>query len=216
VSRLGHQLPEHEKRLNAYVVIASGHWYTSSAFWGPASGVMAVIVVGVISVWVALRIANPKKRLEYKVSGTPLLATQSLGSVEPGSVTVAYQGMPVTNPWVVTLDVWSVGRRDIRSSDFDDGRSLRFDLGAEIKATLDTTTRFGALTAGYPGWVELSPCLIRRGHVLTVVALTDGPPTLTYRNPLVDIEIRQARESASTLDLLRAALGGALPLFPFT
>ncbi len=177
---------------------------------------VAVIVVGVISVWVALRIANPKKAIEYKMSGTPLLATQSLGSVEPGSVTVAYQGMPVTNPWVVTLDVWSVGRRDIRSTDFDDGRSLRFDLGVEIKATLDTTTRFGALTAGHPGWIELSPCLIRRGHVLTVVALTDGPATITYRNPLVDIDVKEARESPRALDLLLAALSVLPPpIFPF-
>jgi hypothetical protein len=42
------------------VSIAGGHWYTSSGFWTPASGVIAVVIIGAMSVWVTVRLAYPK------------------------------------------------------------------------------------------------------------------------------------------------------------
>jgi hypothetical protein len=130
------------------VLLASGHWYTSGAFWGAASGVLAVIVMGVLGSWVVWRSANPNKQLVYSVSEpTPLVASEPLGSAGTGLLSVTYNEMPLTNPYVVTIEVNSRSRRDIRSSDFDGNRPLIFSLDADVKAVLDSKTRSGALQA---------------------------------------------------------------------
>lgn len=157
--------------------------------------------MGVLTAWVAWRVANPKRQLEYQWTETQLLASESLGTAEPGSVTVAYKEMPIADPYVVTLTVRSLGRKDIRSSDFDGDRPLVFDLGTEIKALLDSKVRSSALTVLRPSVVQLSPGLIRRGNVLRLSALTEGPADVTCRSPIADVEVREHDEPYRPLQL---------------
>ena len=103
--------------------VAGGHWYTSSGFWGPAAGVIATVIIGILTFWVTWRVAHPKRRLVYALWPDELQGT-AFGTSQPRLVTVALK---------------NVGRHDISRSDFD-GMPLRFDLGARIVEWIDVGT----------------------------------------------------------------------------
>lgn len=74
-------------------------WYTSSGFWAPASGVIAALLVGVLTGWLAWRAANPKRRLYYALAAdTSLLPAKSVKGVE-----VRYGDKPLDCPRVATV-----------------------------------------------------------------------------------------------------------------
>jgi hypothetical protein len=168
--------------------------------------------MGILAAWVAWRAANPKRQLEYQWTQTQLLASESLGTAEPDSVTVAYKEMPIADPYVFTLTVRSLGRKDIRSSDFDGDRPLVFDIGAEVKAVLDSKVRGGVLT-GLTRSVQLSPGLFRPGNVFSFTALTEGPATVACHSPIVDVEVKWHEEPYHPLQIrISSTRGGGVIL----
>lgn len=202
------------------MLTAAGAWYTSSTFLTIA-GIVAVVVMGVLGAFVAWRVGAPRKILVYSMpSPTCLVSSESLGPSR-ADIQVAYQGAELADPYVATLRLDSRSRRDIRSADFDSGKPLVFDLGAEIMAVVGATPA-GPIAQALTitgGTVRLAPLLIRRGTVLRISLLTDGEPQLTCQSPLADVKVEEGKEPvsvfvrASLLDLAGMAL--VWPLMPF-
>jgi hypothetical protein len=96
------------------------HWYTSGTFYA-ATGVIAVVVIGAVTIWATLFVGSTKRRLTYSLADdTPLLARTT--ALAPADLEVLYQGQRLVAPRVVSVRLVSRGRRDIGSDDFDERR----------------------------------------------------------------------------------------------
>jgi hypothetical protein len=190
---------------------ASAPFYTSGTFWAIA-GVAAVIVVGVATVWVTLRVSNPKRRLLYSMPvATPLLNRRP---GLPADIEVRRKGQekPLENPHVVTVQLVSRGRLDIQRDAFDDGKPLRLDVGAPIIECLDVTTSppDRAVPPCKPGGSTLlvGPALIGRRQTIRYSLLVDGPdPRLSPPiKSLADVDIRAGDPGSEPLMLVPIVL----------
>ena len=116
-----------------------------------------------------------------------------------GNITVSYEDerglVSVRDPYLVNLYVESQSRRDISAKEFDSNKPLVFDLGASIVAPVGKLSSKKTGTLGddvltiSENTVEISPCLIRKGPMLSLDLLLSGPPHLTHKSPLVDVDV---------------------------
>jgi hypothetical protein len=176
-------------------MLASGPWYASGNFW-TAAGVFVGLASAAAIILVTLRVGAPKRLLAYFMPvATSLLTKQSrsLGLTSSG-LEVTFRGDALRDPYLVILVVDSRSRRDIRSSDFDQGKSLVFDIGAPIKAVVGGAGPIESPTdvvSVHGSTVNLAPFLIRPGKVMRLSLLTEGSPKLSCRSPLIDVRVRE-------------------------
>lgn len=155
--------------------------------WAAIGAIAAVIIIPV-TIWAVLR----RKRRPVLV----LLASET--RVGPASTSdrlgMTWDGVPIADPWLVTLTVVNESRDDIASARFDRDRPLVLSLGkAEVKDTL------GAPFDGEPwslpadgslGAVEFGPDLIPASAWLQIQLVVAGKPALEWRRPrLINVEI---------------------------
>jgi hypothetical protein len=191
--------------------LANGPWYASGLFWGVAGAAIGLAALAAaLIIW---RVGAPPRLLIYSLPiSTSLLTTHSqdfgLGKV---GLEVTYLGQVLSNPYVVVLSVDSRSRKDIGSADFDQGLPLVFRLGVPIRGVLDSQVNIDSNAFEVDDdTVRLKPVLIRRGPVLQLTILTDGPPHLTCQNNLIDVKVREQ----SPEELGEISLGGSLLLAP--
>ncbi|MGP0022302.1 MAG: hypothetical protein ACLPKE_02905 [Streptosporangiaceae bacterium] len=117
---------------------------------------------------------------------------------------------------MASIRVKSRSRRDIRTTDFENGDPLRFSLGSPVLRTLDTDTGGEAMpqvpidTEGSA--VLVGPGLIKKGQVISIDLLTDGPVTLTCPSPaLADVTVRR-QDEAERLGLIQRITGWAVAI----
>jgi hypothetical protein len=106
-------------------------WYTtaSALFWAT----IALVVIGIATLAitsVAWRSSLIKRRLLCSI----VSCTRLLAAPEPvrEDLEVRFDGQPVSDPYVVALEIANVGRASIPSELFDKSRSLVFRLNASI------------------------------------------------------------------------------------
>jgi len=176
-----------------YRMLAVEHWYTSAAFWG-AAGVAAVVVVGIATILVMLR-GTPRRRLTYATPAvTPLLSTP-LGP-RKSDIKVTFLGGELDDPHFLRIRLENQGGRDIRSSDFDQGKPLILDVHADIVGTLAVEGTHGQfhLNLAQRNRLELKPTLIKGHQVITIDLLVDGAePYLTCEDSLIDVTVQEQR-----------------------
>lgn len=173
--------------------LAGGDFYTSATFWAGA-GVAAVLVIGIATIWVTLRAANPKRQLIYAMPVvTPLL---TMRRDLPQDIEVRRAGYLLKSPHVVNVELRSRGRHDISRAAFDGGKPLCLDVGVPVIECLDVTT-------DPPDRPELSweingselligPSLIGRRQTTVFSLLVDGqfPHLVKPQQTLIDVNIR--------------------------
>lgn len=123
----------------------------------------------------------------------PLLRGQWRGNqYEQTDLVLMLKGEKVSDPYVVGLRVESRSRKDIRTTDFEDGKPLTFSLAAPIlSVSLDTVNAVPrSLDFQVVGnELRILPALIRRGELLRLTILTDGPPKFDLNNPIADTDV---------------------------
>lgn len=173
---------------------AAGPWYTSGTFWAAVAAGAGLL--GALVVLITWRLGAPRRVLTYNMPvATSLLTThsQKLG-FEGAGLKVIYKDDPLVNPYLVQLNVDSRSRRDIKSSDFDQGKSVIFDIGVPVKTVVGgiTPSEPAAASADIEGnTVKLAPSLIKRGNVLRLNLLVDGRPTLSCQSSLIDVTVKR-------------------------
>ncbi|WP_406490558.1 hypothetical protein OHB06_00810 [Streptomyces sp. NBC_01604] len=187
----------------------------SNDFWNTVITVTATAAFTGLTVWAALYVARPKRRLLWlERSNVALLR----GGSATGAVGVTYGGTPLGKPRLVELVLKNSGKRDIQQSDFasqDD--SLAFDFGASIisvlsvKSVPDTGAIPGTRIAGNVLYVHKS--LIASKQQLLVSVLVDGDEDdlKCHSAHLLETPIVEARSEADFLPI-RQRLGRSLPL----
>ncbi len=146
------------------------------------------------------------------------LVSSSIETREDGigaQLEYVWDGRTVQHPHVADLYIWSVGKRDITSDQFDAGRSLTFQLGVPIVGELDGSS-FAAMeetraTVSSTGSVVMGPSIIRKRMAGHYRFITDGEPTLETSNPVADLAVGAIGHHTSTsLRRTLKLLGGPL------
>ncbi len=170
-------------------MLASGPWYTSGVLLAWVS-IVAGIVVGAAGALIAWLVGYPRRMLVYSMPVATALLTRQAVSWKDSALKVTLGDRTLENPYVVALRVESRSREDIRSSDFDQGKPLVFDLGAEIVTALAIWADSDDTAPTIEGSkIKIEPALIKKGQVLHFNLLTDGPSRLSFFSPLVNVKV---------------------------
>jgi len=167
------------------VYLASAEFHLSDTFWA-AAGTIVALLIGIVTVWVTLRAASPKRAVLYWTGDiTPLLNTRAdlprlKVSLEPRSRKRRWRprNRELEFPHSVNVLLTSRGRDDIAPAAFG-GRPLCLDIGApiveflKIKTTPDDRQIPRVRADGAKLLVE--PVLIGRRETITFSLLVDGP-----------------------------------------
>jgi hypothetical protein len=173
-------------------MLAVEHWYTSGAFWG-AAGVVAVVVVGVATILVMLQ-GTRRRRLRYATpTVTPLLGTAP--GLERSDLKITYDDQDLHDPHFLTIRLENPGSRDIRSTDFDKGKPLIFDVNARVVTVLSSSEPLQDLgVESADRRLYLGPTLIKGHQVIRIDLLVDGPkPLLTCEDSLIDVTVQEQK-----------------------
>jgi uncharacterized membrane protein YeaQ/YmgE (transglycosylase-associated protein family) len=155
-------------------------------------GIAVAVIGAAIAIYYGRRALNPPKRLiEWQQDATPLL---SLGHAQyRGVIDVRVFDRPVGNPYIGRLNVANIGRQDIDSSSFDQGRPIRFEVqGARKEATfLDPEGNPpGLRVAGNS--ILIGPELLHSKSKWTISFVSDGKPRVALVDSyLVNVDIRE-------------------------
>jgi hypothetical protein len=194
-------------------VLSAAPWYTSGTVWG-AAGFVAVVLFGALTTLVTFIVGTPRRQLTYSLlTDVPLLGWAPQQTRQ--DVQVLFRDKPLHNPRVLSVRLTARGRRDIRSSDFDQSKPLALDVGVRIVGVLGSKN----MPAPCEGTRFLvGPALIRKRQSMTYTVLADGPGAhLTCDSPLIDVVVREQvkndRQRASKLNkvsIYSAWIGGGL------
>jgi hypothetical protein len=168
-------------------------------------GVIATVLVGVGALVAAVvvpigiyRRQSPKRELWYSVSSYGFLSSQI--PELSARITVHLDGKPLADPHVTTFRLWSTGRADIPSADFDGGKPLIFNLGTRFLSLVGQREKNEhadvMVRINESGTFSVGPVLLRRTYGTELRMVTDGPPKeeVVLTNPLVDIEVRRVED----------------------
>jgi len=179
-------------------MIADGPWYTSAV----TVLTLALVVLAALTIVITFylwRIGPPRRQVIYSLPTATSLLTRHSEYMGLSDIAVNYKDehgteVSVRDPYFVRLYVESKSRRDISEEDFSGERSLVFHFGTPIIAPVGQFSgqaadlSDGILTLG-ESTVELSPCLIRKGPVLSLDLLLSGRPHLTHKSPLKNVDV---------------------------
>ncbi|MFI1304052.1 hypothetical protein [Streptomyces sioyaensis] len=197
-------------------MLLAGEWYNSDAFWKAATAVIALLALswGVYT-W---RFKDPKRQFLYGMSNpTPLLSAPEGVRQD---LELRHRGEVLTDPHVLQVTLINRGRKDIPSTDFDGGRSIRCDLGVRIIAHLSSTCVPESLKAPKLAIkatvIEAAPTLIRSRQSITYALLVDGAkPILECDIPIINVhprEIDSEYTQGIATEALTVALVSSVPL----
>ncbi|MFF3445871.1 hypothetical protein ACFYXJ_01890 [Streptomyces sp. NPDC002667] len=169
--------------------VASGAFYTASAFWA-ATGVGVAALTGGGAIWAALRTSHPRWRLTYSTDHDPLVDPLLGGRLE-----IRRDGILLTDPHLVRITLVNPGRRDIASSAFDQGRPLHVDLGVpylEMVGTVSEPSSAQPPPASVDGSrLSIGPGRIGCGTTITYLLLVDTVPTYSCTHSLLDVRVSE-------------------------
>lgn len=165
--------------------------------WTMVGSVAGVIALGGLLVaWIGFRRQFPKRELLYRIQSTPLIHRGVARS--RNRIQVMIDDSEVADPWVVSATVWSRSRADISSAAFDSSKAIEFRADTPmIVTTSNNRTENGIDLATDPqdadGSVDgffVPAQLIRKSGSGSLVAISEGEPTFTITNTLIDIEMK--------------------------
>ncbi|MEU9917822.1 hypothetical protein [Streptomyces sp. NPDC051001] len=198
-------------------VIAADPFWASGTFWAAAAVVVAVLV-GIGAMWATLRAAHPKRRIAYDSEATAIVASNHpLGS----TLEVRRNGILLTNPYIVRVDIKNTGRRDITSNEFDNASPLRFDLGVPILEVLnaESTPREAQLPAYEVSGRELhiKPSRIGKETIASYTVLVEGSPRPSLTHSLIDVQVTRGLQGGweGRFDRWEDRIDNIHPVFQF-
>jgi len=167
------------------------------------SAIVAIVLtaIGVAIAWLTYATAPrfSRRRLEYDHDESVPVINQRA----QGSLTVAYGGNHMVDPYVVQFKLSNTGRRDVPTSAFDKAMPLRFNFGVKVVAILHRSYRPDNMIPPDVAFSEhelsVGPSLIPRGALLEYVLLVEGScHEVLCRNPLEEVDVTRRTQEKHT------------------
>lgn len=168
---------------------------TTSQIVLPAVGVLATILVGLVTVWVTYAVGFPRRRLLYGLPVvTPVLSVARSGGDD---LQITFKDTPLDKPHVVRVHLVGQGRKDIPSTAFDSGNPLHLDINANIVKVLQITSNGQQPVpkiAVDGSTLRIGPSLIGKRQRIEITLLVDGEnPHLICQSYLENVDVREQR-----------------------
>ena len=179
------------------------------------AGVVVAIIGIAVAAYYGRRAVNPPKRLmQWSYESTPLISGYDDSFRD--AIEVQVFGRKVRNPYVGKLIIENVGRHDIDSNSFDQGRPVQF--------TVQRATKVGTflkLEGNPPGLrtdgnsILLGPELFPSRSKWTISFVTDGRPQISLTAaPLIDVKLRSkvsnSGQAFASLEIRAAIASGGI------
>ncbi|NWL26632.1 hypothetical protein DM794_06085 [Paenarthrobacter ureafaciens] len=188
-------------------------------------GGLAALIAIFVTLYVHRR-EHPRREFSWEARFSPLVAHRVHGLPK---LSVVYDGRPVPDPHLVTIEIASTGRADIPSSSFDGQKPILFQLGVPILDEIEQTASTDIVSARLdfvPGGstIELGPSLLPKRFSIRASYLCEGSPTCQPKIELAEINIRKGSRQASAelnrtllcLALIMIGILGIVALFVLT
>lgn len=159
-------------------------------------GIALAVAIPLGGVWLRRR-QWPKHELWYDLSVTRL--KQDAGPAHQIQLFVGDE--LVSDPYSVTLRVWSTGRSDVPSAIFDGGEPIRFGMNVPIigEVSFQLGQDDSRVAPDHDSSaVILRPGLIRSDFKMTAEFLTDGRPEPKAIHALQNVKVRSVREERAS------------------
>jgi len=181
-------------------MIMAEQWYSSAAFQGFITIVLALLTLIATVVALKIQLSSSRQWLSYEIrAAAPLIQAPVEVSKD---LAVMYDGSLVKDPYFIELRLVNRGRKDIISGAFDQETPIRFDFGIDIIKLLQVKLEPDEL--GSPkvkadgSTVEIGPCLIHGHQELSIALLATGSEiTLKHNRPLADVKIKSVAQADS-------------------
>jgi hypothetical protein len=165
---------------------------SSDTLWAAVGAIVALI--GAAVPFILYWFSNRRPVLLYTPVATSLLSTHA-PRITDGDIRVTFKGQSLTDPHLVTLRVDSRSRKDIADRDFNAGKPLVIRLGTSFAAPVSEPTEVHVDKLSIENSdISIGPCKISRGPVAQLQFVTEGPPDIEAKNPLIDIDVRPDNE----------------------
>lgn len=170
---------------------------------------LASVVIGVL----AYHRMRPKRRLEWWVDSTRLVATEDQKQIEGLEVNV--RGIEVSNPYLNRLYIVSNSRADVASSAFDSSKPIVINVtkGGAVQLQNDGFAKGIKIEGAYGEgleWAkfEIPPQLIRKRTGASLTFVSSGAPTVSIDSTLIDVDIRLLKSNSefTNQSIIRAKL----------
>lgn len=173
-------------------------------------GVLATVIVGVISIILVLKERN-KKALSYElVSHTSLV---SVKKEVKDKLSIAYEGKPISQLTLNLIRLINSGNTPITTSDFVRPPTILFDESSEIisaEVSDKKPTGLEATVTYNSTQVTINPTLLNSGDSLEIKILSSGQGNITSVNGRI-VGVREIANFAGHKSLyLVTAIGGLL------
>lgn len=178
---------------------------------------MALTAIAIAIAWLTYATTPrfSRRRLEYDHDESAPVINQRA----QGSLTVAYGGNHMVDPYVVQFKLANTGRRDVPTSAFDKAIPLRFNFGVEVVAILHSSCRPASIIPPDVAFSEhelsVGPSLIPRGALLECVLLVEGSCSeVLCRSSLEEVDVtRRTQEKYTSGMSLKTVLTWAAVAF---
>jgi hypothetical protein len=170
---------------------------------GAVTAIISVIIALFTAFWAVFIFWAPprftRKRMSYELELSTSLIHESAQSNSYLTVRYGkrYGKKLLHHPYIVRIRLSNTGRKDVRSSDFDQATPMQLDLGVKIVALLKVSCSPDDMPD--PRWsltetrLNIGPSMFPRHAVAYFVLLVDGPCTaLAHKNPLTGVALEQA------------------------
>ena len=130
----------------------------------------------------------PSDRRRVLLYSTPVVT--SLLSAHPphsadGDIQVTFKGQPLTDPHLVTFRLQNISGKDFLNKDFNADKPLVIMLGTPFAALISEPAEMPCDKIVIENSkISIGPCFLKKGFVLLLEFITEGPPYVSYRSEI--------------------------------
>jgi hypothetical protein len=182
------------------------------------TGIIGVIVALFTVIWSVFAFLVPpifsRKRMSYiRTLSVPLIHESAKSDK---SLTVRYgkkfAKKSLKNPYITYIRLSNIGRKDVRSSDFDQATPLQLDLGVKIVALLKVTCSLENMPdpklSVTDRRLNVGPSLIPHHAAIDFILLVDGPCTaIIPKSPLTGVSLKEISREGKSSFTVKQMLG---------
>jgi hypothetical protein len=143
---------------------------------------------------------RPRKLLlHYEIESRPAFP----GHRRSGSVEMEFENWEIDDPHQVTLYLRPDGRKDIRTSDYDN-QKLTLVTGAPVVGVVDQSTldQDSVEAPAKSEAVKIAPQILKRGELVSLVLLVQGKPDPSFEAKLAEVDVQPFDHTQTTASRL--------------